>query len=130
MIGQTEIQPANNTANALAAVVVTNAQLPLLTQKPIVAAQQQQPTSFQQATTTPITSATNRHKYDSNGKNEYVNGRVKEEPRVNYETYYSHSEKVPENYHPLVQYLNKTELKYYNDNLFYETPIGFPTKAL
>ena len=60
---------------------------------------------------------------------EYVNGRLKEESRVNYETYYSHKEETPDSYHPLVQYLDKTELKYYNDNVFYETPLGFPTKA-
>lgn len=51
---------------------------------------------------------------------EYINGRLKEESRVNYETYYSHNEQTPDNYHPLVQYLDKTELKFYNDNIFYE----------
>jgi hypothetical protein len=34
---------------------------------------------------------------------EYINGRLKEESRVNYETYYAHNEKTPDSYHPLVQ---------------------------
>jgi len=60
---------------------------------------------------------------------EYINGRLKEESRVNYETYYAHNEKTPDSYHPLVQYLDKTELKFYNDNIFYDSPLGFPTKT-
>ena len=60
---------------------------------------------------------------------EYINGRLKEESRVNYETYYAHNEQSPDSYHPLVQYLDKTELKFYNDNIFYDSPLGFPTKT-
>ncbi len=35
---------------------------------------------------------------------------MKEESRVNYETYYAHNEKTPDSYHPLVQYLEKTAI--------------------
>jgi len=61
--------------------------------------------------------------------NDYVNGKLKEDKRVNYENYYTYGETFPERYHPLVQFLDDTELKFYNDNLFYNTPYGFPTRA-
>jgi hypothetical protein len=86
-----------------------------------------QSTSQQMATMPPSTQKLNPIQTSKQG--DYMNGRVKSEPRVNYETYYSHKEQTPDNYHPLVQYLDTTELKYFNDNLFYETPMGFPTKA-
>jgi hypothetical protein len=47
----------------------------------------------------------------------------------NFNNYYNHREKLPQHYHPLVQYLEHTEVKYHNDNLFENSPIGFPTRA-
>jgi hypothetical protein len=59
----------------------------------------------------------------------YQNGRKVEPVLVSYQNYFMHREKLPQHYHPLVQYLEKTELKYHNDNLYDESPIGFPTRA-
>ena len=59
----------------------------------------------------------------------YKNGRKIEPSMFNYANYYSHREQLPRHYHPLVQYLESTELKYHNDNLFENSPTGFPTRA-
>ena len=59
----------------------------------------------------------------------YKNGRKQEPMLFNFNNYYNHREKLPQHYHPLVQYLEHTEVKYHNDNLFENSPIGFPTKA-
>ena len=59
----------------------------------------------------------------------YRNGRKQEPMLFNFNNYYNHREKLPQHYHPLVQYLENTEVKYHNDNLFENSPIGFPTKA-
>lgn len=59
----------------------------------------------------------------------YKNGRKIEPTIVSYENYLNHREKLPNHYHPLVQYLEKTELKYHNDNLYEASPIGFPTRG-
>lgn len=60
---------------------------------------------------------------------EYKNGRKIEQLMYSYETYFKHKEKIPKQYYPLVQYLENVEVKYHNDNLFEDTPIGFPTRA-
>ena len=59
----------------------------------------------------------------------YKNGRKQEQKMFSYINYYNHKEKLPSHYHPLVQYLEETEVKYHNDNLFENSPIGFPTRA-
>ena len=59
----------------------------------------------------------------------YKNGRKQEPMLFNFNNYYNHREKLPQHYHPLVQYLEHTEVKYHNDNLFENSPIGFPTRA-
>lgn len=59
----------------------------------------------------------------------YKNGR-KQEPRMfSFSNYYKHKEQLPRHYHPLVQFLEDTEVKYHNDNLFENSSIGFPTRA-
>jgi hypothetical protein len=60
---------------------------------------------------------------------EYRNGKKIEQLMYNYENYYKHKEKIPKRYYPLVQYLENVEVKYHNDNLFEDTPCGFPTRA-
>lgn len=60
---------------------------------------------------------------------EYRNGRKVEQLMYSYETYFKHREKVPRSYYPLVQYLENVEVKYHNDNLFEDSPLGFPTRA-
>ncbi len=60
---------------------------------------------------------------------EYKNGRKIEPSMFNYTNFYNHREQLPRHYHPLVQYLDATELKYHNDNLFENSPTGFPTRA-
>ena len=59
----------------------------------------------------------------------YKNGRKKEPSMTNFTNYYNHREKLPKHYHPLVQYLESTEVKFHNDNLYEDSPIGFPTRA-
>jgi hypothetical protein len=59
----------------------------------------------------------------------YKNGKKIEPMLFSYTNYYSHREKLPQHFHPLVQYLENTELKYHNDNLYENSPIGFPTRA-
>ena len=59
----------------------------------------------------------------------YKNGKKIQPVLFNYTNYYNHREKLPQHYHPLVQYLENTELKYHNDNLYENSPIGFPTRA-
>lgn len=60
---------------------------------------------------------------------EYKNGKKVENLMYNYENYYRHKEKIPKHYYPLVQYLENVEVKYHNDNLFEDSPCGFPTRA-
>lgn len=60
----------------------------------------------------------------------FTNGRNFQEPKVNFETYYKYKEVLPSRFHPLIQFLDDTELKYYNDNLFDNTPFGFPTRGI
>lgn len=60
---------------------------------------------------------------------DYKNGRKIEQLMYSYDTYFKHKEKIPKHYYPLVQYLENVEVKYHNDNLFEDTPIGFPTRA-
>lgn len=60
---------------------------------------------------------------------EYKNGRKVEQLMYSYETYFKHKEKIPKQYYPLVQYLENVEVKYHNDNLFEDSPLGFPTRA-
>lgn len=60
---------------------------------------------------------------------DYKNGKKVEPVLFNYTNYYNHREDVPQQYHPLVQYLENTELKYHNDNLHENSVIGFPTRA-
>ena len=59
----------------------------------------------------------------------YENGRKKEPKMFNFSNYYNHREKLPRHYHPLVQFLEDSEVKYHNDNLFENSSIGFPTRA-
>ena len=59
----------------------------------------------------------------------YRNGKKIEPVLLSFSNYYAHRETLPQHYHPLVQYLEKTELKYHNDNLYEDSPIGFPTRA-
>lgn len=59
----------------------------------------------------------------------YKNCRKLEPIMFNFTNYFVHKEKLPKHYHPLVQYLDKTEVKYHNDNLYENSPIGFPTRA-
>jgi hypothetical protein len=59
----------------------------------------------------------------------YKNGKKVEPVLLSFNNYFLHREKLPQHYHPLVQYLEKTELKYHNDNLYENSPIGFPTRA-
>lgn len=59
----------------------------------------------------------------------YNNGRKIEPIMYNFANYFMHKEKLPKHYHPLVQYLDQTEVKYHNDNLYENSPIGFPTRA-
>lgn len=69
---------------------------------------------------------------DSNAKEGAINYKNcrKIEPQVlSFTNYYRHREALPQNYHSLVQFLEKTEVKYHNDNLFEQSPIGFPTRA-
>jgi hypothetical protein len=63
-------------------------------------------------------------------QSQFLNGRAKTTPKVNHETYYSYKEEAPQNFHPLLQYLDVTELKFANDNLYNNSPHGFPTRAL
>jgi hypothetical protein len=68
---------------------------------------------------------------NQNGKEtQFLNGRARTTPKVNYETYYSYKEEAPAHFHPLLQYLDVTELKFANDNLYNNSPHGFPTRAL
>lgn len=60
---------------------------------------------------------------------EYKNGRKIEQLMFSYESYFKHKEKIPKRFYPLVQYLENVEVKYHNDNLFEDTPLGFPTRA-
>lgn len=60
---------------------------------------------------------------------DYQNGRKKEPKLFNFTNYYNHKEQLPRHYHPLVQFLEDTEVKYHNDNLFENSSIGFPTRA-
>lgn len=60
---------------------------------------------------------------------DYQNGRKKEPRMFNFQNYYNHRENLPKHYHPLVQFLEDTEVKYHNDNLFENSSIGFPTRA-
>jgi hypothetical protein len=82
----------------------------------------------------PPSSTENRRKENSHSITTkevfFTNGRNFQEPKVNFETYYKYKEVLPSRFHPLIQFLDDTELKYYNDNLFSNTPFGFPTKAL
>lgn len=66
---------------------------------------------------------------DSTRPINYRNGKKIEPFLFSFNNYYKHREKLPQHYHPLVQYLDKTELKYHNDNLYEDSPIGFPTRA-
>lgn len=59
----------------------------------------------------------------------YKNGRKLEPVMFNFNNYFIHKEKLPKHYHPLVQYLDQTEVKFHNDNLFENSPLGFPTRA-
>lgn len=59
----------------------------------------------------------------------YKNGRKQEPKMFNFNNYYTHREKLPRHYHSLVQFLEDTEVKYHNDNLFEDSSIGFPTRA-
>lgn len=60
---------------------------------------------------------------------DYKNGRKQEPKMFNFTNYYNHREKLPRHYHPLVQFLEDTECKYHNDNLYANSVIGFPTRA-
>jgi hypothetical protein len=75
------------------------------------------------------TSMTNMNPNTKNDTINYKNGKKVEPVLLSYNNYFLHREKLPEHYHPLVQYLEKTELKYHNDNLYENSPIGFPTRA-
>ena len=59
----------------------------------------------------------------------YKNGHKVTPKVINYSNYYMHREKLPFHYHPLVQFLEETEVKYHNDNLYEDSPVGFPTRA-
>ena len=59
----------------------------------------------------------------------YRNGRKLEPAMFNFSNYFVHKEKLPKHYHPLVQFLDQTEVKFHNDNLFENSAIGFPTRA-
>ncbi len=60
---------------------------------------------------------------------DYKNGRKQEPKMFNFTNYYNHRERLPRHYHPLVQFLNETECKYHNDNLYANSVMGFPTRA-
>lgn len=59
----------------------------------------------------------------------YKNGKKIEKLMYSYDSYFKHQEKIPKHYYPLVQYLENVEVKYHNDNLFEDSPLGFPTRA-
>lgn len=59
----------------------------------------------------------------------YKNGRKIEPMFFSYSTYYRHKENLPQHYNSLVQYLENTEVKYHNDNLYDSSSIGLPTRA-
>ncbi len=60
---------------------------------------------------------------------DYKNGRKQEPKMFNFTNYYNHREHLPRHYHPLVQFLDETECKYHNDNLYANSVMGFPTRA-
>ena len=73
--------------------------------------------------------ATSNSKKSSTKPIEYKNGRKVEQLMFSSETYFKHKEKIPKHYYPLVQYLENVDVKYHNDNLFEDSPLGFPTRA-
>lgn len=76
------------------------------------------------------TNHTKSSNFDTNFKSiNYKNGRKLEPAMFSYSNYYAHREKLPQHYNPLLQYLEKTEVKFHNDNLYEDSPIGLPTRS-
>lgn len=76
------------------------------------------------------TNHTKSSHFESNFKSiNYKNGRKLEPAMFSYSNYYTHREKLPQHYNPLLQYLENTEVKFHNDNLYEDSPIGLPTRS-
>ncbi|CAF0715423.1 unnamed protein product [Brachionus calyciflorus] len=59
----------------------------------------------------------------------YKNGRKLEPSMYSFSNYYTHREKLPQHYNPLLQFLDSTEVKFHNDNLYEDSSIGIPTRS-